>query len=139
VNSLILRTTTRLLTPVIAVVAVYLLLRGHDAPGGGFIGGLVAGSVVVLRHLAYGGARDRIIPVTSGTLLGAGLVVAALVGLAGMIAGGSFLEGAVWKAAVPGVGDLKVTASLFFDTGVFLVVVGVVVGLVRYLGEERVP
>jgi multisubunit Na+/H+ antiporter MnhB subunit len=44
----------------------------------------------------------------------------------------------VWKTTVPGGGELKVTASLFFDTGVFLVVVGVVVGLVRYLGEERV-
>lgn len=138
-NSLILRTTTRVLTPVIIAVSVYLLLRGHDAPGGGFIGGLVAGSVFVLHYLSYGPTQSRAIPVSSASMIGAGLVVAAFVGLAGMAAGGAFLESAVWKIAGPIVGEVKITASLFFDVGVFLAVVGAVVGVVRHLGEERRP
>lgn len=139
-STLILRTTTRILTPIIAVVSIYLLLRGHDAPGGGFIGGLVAGSIIVLQYFAWGFTRSgRLLRLTAGTILGAGLTLAAAVGLAAMVAGGEFLEGAVWKTSAPVIGELKVTASLFFDIGVFLVVVGAVVGLVRFLGEDPAP
>ncbi len=135
-RSLVLRTTTRLLTPVIAAASLYLLLRGHDAPGGGFIGGLVAGTVIVLRHLAYGTGHEEPTGVTAASMFGAGVIVAAAVGLAGLVFGGSFLEGAIWKTTLPAAGELKVTASLFFDVGVFLVVLGTVAGLVRYLGGD---
>ncbi|HVL64020.1 MAG TPA: MnhB domain-containing protein [Actinomycetota bacterium] len=134
---MILQTTTRILTPVIVVVAVYLLLRGHDAPGGGFIGGLVAGAAVVLQFLSHGVARMRgLLPMTAGTMLGTGILIACVSGLLPLFFGGEFLEGAVWKAEVPVLGTLKATLSLVFDVGVFLVVVGTVVALVRYLGEE---
>lgn len=136
-RSHILATSTRILTPVIVVVSVYFLIRGHDSPGGGFIGALVAGAAVVLNYLSYGiaGVR-RLLPVTAGTLLGAGLLLATGVGLGGLLVGGDFLEGAIWKWQSP-LGELKVTASLFFDIGVFFIVVGVVVAIMRYLGEEH--
>ena len=136
-RSLILATSTRILTPVIVVVSVYLLMRGHNSPGGGFIGALVAGAAVVLNYLAHGiaGLR-RLLPVTAGTLLGAGLLLATTVGLGGLVVGGQFLESAVWEWHSP-LGELKVTASLFFDIGVFFIVVGVVVAIMRYLGEEH--
>lgn len=137
-RTLILRTTTRVLTPIILVVSVYLLLRGHDAPGGGFIGGLVAGAAVVLHFLSYGpGHTLRMMPVSAGTMLGAGVALAVSVGLVALAAGGEFLEGAVWKTTVPVLGELKATASLIFDLGVFFVVIGTIQGFVGFLGEEH--
>jgi multicomponent Na+:H+ antiporter subunit A len=136
-STLILRTAARMLTPLIVVLSIYLLLRGHDSPGGGFIGALVAGAAVVLQYLANGTEGvNRFLPVQFSTLLGLGLLMAVGVGLGGVVVGGQFLQSAIWKFDVPLLGELKVTASLGFDVGVFLVVLSVVVAIVRYLGEE---
>lgn len=137
-STLILRATTRVLTPIMVVLSLYLLMRGHDAPGGGFIAALVAGAAVVLQYLANGlqGVR-RFLPVEVGTLTGIGLLLAVGFGLAGLVLGVTFLEGALWKLDVPVVGEVKVAASLSFDIGVYLIVLSVVVAIVRYLGEER--
>ncbi len=137
-NTVILRFTVRLLAPVILGLSVYLLLRGHNAPGGGFIAGLLAGTVVVLRYYA-GGPRGalRTIPLSFASLLGAGLLLAVGMGLAGLFAGADFLTGGVHAFEVPVVGELKVTASLVFDLGVYLIVLAVVVAVVSYLGDEE--
>lgn len=128
----ILRWTARALTPVIVGFSIYFLLRGHNAPGGGFIAALVAGSAVVLQYLANGleGIR-RFVPVRFATLMAFGLVIAVLAGIIPLFFGGAFLQGAVWY-----LGDLKVAASLGFDVGVYLVVLSVVIVIVRYLGER---
>jgi multicomponent Na+:H+ antiporter subunit A len=137
VSSLIVRATTRVLTPGILVLSLVLLVRGHDEPGGGFIGGLVAGAAVVLEYLAGGPERLRRFPPVRGTiLLATGIGLAVAYGLAGLAFGDAFLEGAVWKAEVPVAGELKVAASLAFDAGVYLVVLALVVAYVRVLGEE---
>jgi multisubunit Na+/H+ antiporter MnhB subunit len=136
-NTLILTATIRALLPLVWGLSVYLLLRGHDAPGGGFIAALVAGAAVVLRDLAVGtegGPRFRF-GSTAG-LLGTGILLVVGYGLAGLVMGSSFLEGAVWRGGVPVLGDVKLATSLMFDLGVYLVVVGAVVGIVRRLGEE---
>jgi multisubunit Na+/H+ antiporter MnhB subunit len=136
-SSLIVRATARGLTPVMALLSLWLLLRGHDEPGGGFIASLVAGAAVVLQYLASGveGVR-RFLPFRATTLLGIGLLVATGFGLAGLLVGAEFLEGAIWTAEVPAIGEVKVAASLIFDVGVYLVVLAVVMAIVRYLGEE---
>ena len=130
-DSLILRTGSRGLAPVILAASVYLLLRGHDAVGGGFIGGLTAGAVVVLLYFSRGSrriARSRVLRFTP--LVGTGLLIAVLYGLGGLLLEGAFLAGG--KVALPG--GLGVAASRVFDVGVYLVVVGLVVGIVRHMG-----
>jgi multicomponent Na+:H+ antiporter subunit A len=137
VSSPILRFTSRALTPVILVVSVVLLLRGHDEPGGGFIAALTGGAAVILRYLAEGPyGVSRLIRVQPTTLLATGVGLGAVVGLAGLIAGGAFLEGAVWRVAAPVFGEVKLAASLGFDLGVAVAVVGAVAALVRVFGEE---
>lgn len=136
-SSLIVRATIRVLTPGILLLSLVLLVRGHDEPGGGFIGGLVAGAAVVLEYLAGGPERVRRFPPVRGTiLLATGIGLAVAYGLAGLAFGGAFLQGTVWKAEVPVAGELKVAASLAFDAGVYLVVLALVVAYVRVLGEE---
>lgn len=136
-TTVILRTTARLVTPIIGILSVYLLLRGHNAPGGGFIAALVGGAAVVLRWLA--GTQHRWRVPQAALLLGSGLLVAVGTGLAGLVLGGDFLEGAIGRWTLPLIGEVKVTASLAFDAGVYLVVLAMIVAIVSYLGGEDQP
>jgi multicomponent Na+:H+ antiporter subunit A len=137
-TTLILQTITRVVTPVVLLLSAYLLWRGHDSPGGGFIGALVAGAAVVLTYLAYGSEGvDRMLPLRSETLLSAGLLIALGMGLGGIVAGGDFLEGAVVVYHPPVIGEFKLAASFVFDIGVLLIVLAVIVAIVRYLGESH--
>lgn len=134
-NTLIVRATARALSPGIFLLSLVFLVRGHDEPGGGFIGGLVAGAGIVLEYLARGPERlRRFPPIPAASLLGAGLALAVAYGLAGLAFGDAFLRGAVWSADL-GVGELKVAASLAFDLGVYLVVAGLVLAYLRSFGE----
>ncbi|MGI8774023.1 MAG: MnhB domain-containing protein [Actinomycetota bacterium] len=137
-TSVVLRSLATFLTPVIGLFSVYLLLRGHDAPGGGFIAGLAASAAVILQYMARGpGAARRILPVRFEVLLGFGLGIALLFGLGGLVFGDSFLQGAIWKWQTPLLGELKIAASLIFDVGVFLVVLAMAAAIVSYLGGEE--
>ncbi|MGF1660511.1 MAG: MnhB domain-containing protein [Rubrimonas sp.] len=122
-NSLILTAATRFLTPLILAFSVFLLLRGHNAPGGGFIGGLLAAIALCLYAKAEGVAAARA-ALQAGpeavAMAGVGLALAA--GLWGLAAGEGFLGG-VWPLKEAGV---AVGSILLFDTGVYLVVVGAV-------------
>ncbi len=120
--------------------SMYLLLAGHNQPGGGFAGGLVTG-VAVLLVWAAGGLETvrRVLPVRSGALLGIGLLVATITGFAAYVPGLSFLESGYIEFTAPVVGKIKLVSALFFDIGVYLVVVGMALGLIRSLGEEENP
>jgi multicomponent Na+:H+ antiporter subunit A len=120
--------------------SVYLLFAGHNQPGGGFAAGLVAG-VTVLLVWAAGGTETvrRVLPLRSTLLMGLGLLVAALTGFVAVLSGLAFLESGYIEFAVPVVGKVKIVSALFFDIGVYLVVVGMALGLIRALGEEEVP
>lgn len=120
--------------------SMYLLFAGHNQPGGGFAAGLVAGVTVLLVWAAGGIATVRqVLPIRSTVLMGLGLVIAALTGVAALLPGLSFLESGYIELALPAVGKVKIVSALFFDVGVYLVVVGMVLGLIRSLGEEEVP
>lgn len=136
-NSLILQTATSILTPMILVLSAYFFLRGHDAPGGGFIAGLIAASVIVLRRFADKRPLGRFNHISGERLVAVGLAIALVTGLTTLSLGGSFLGPAIWRSEVALVGELKVTASLFFDAGVYLVVIGVVRSITTHLGEEQ--
>ncbi len=136
-TSLILRTATRFLMALLLLFSIFLLLRGHNEPGGGFIGGLVAASAAALHAIAYDPATARsALWVEPRTLIGAGLVVAAGSGLWGLALGQPFLTGHWLDIDLPGVGALGLGTPLLFDLGVYLVVIGVTLTVILTLAEE---
>jgi multicomponent Na+:H+ antiporter subunit A len=136
--SLILDTVTRAVFHTIWVLSLYLLFAGHNAPGGGFVGGLVGGAALVLRYAGAGsdGVRQAV-RLRPEALLGGGLLLAGATGLAPWLAGREFLSSASLDIAVPIVGEVHATSALPFDIGVYLVVVGLVLGALVTLGAEE--
>ncbi|MFC5995226.1 MnhB domain-containing protein [Pseudonocardia hispaniensis] len=137
-RTLMLEMATRVLFPTVLVFSVYLLLAGHYSPGGGFSGGLVAGLAFVLRHIAGGdseaariGTRLRVRP---RQLAGAGLTLAVLTALVPTLFGLPTLTSAKLGVQVPVLGQLDLVTSLVLDVGVYLLIVGVVLELIRSLG-----
>jgi multicomponent Na+:H+ antiporter subunit B len=130
-RTLLLEMTTRALFPTVLVFSVYLLLVGHYGPGGGFAAGLVAGLAFVLRYIAGGGAAVRVRP---PVLIGLGLTVALLTALAPTLVGAPVLATTKLALDVPLVGHVETQTSVFLDVGVYLLIVGVVLDLLRSLG-----
>jgi multicomponent Na+:H+ antiporter subunit A len=136
-RSVVLEVVTRILFHTITVFSIYLLFSGHNEPGGGFAGGLVAGLALVLRYLAGGRYElGEAAPVAPGLLLGTGLLLAAGTGVAGLVLGAEVLQTAILETDLPVLGHVKLVTSLFFDTGVYLIVVGLVLDVLRSLGAE---
>ncbi len=133
--SVVLAATVNGITPVLLLFSVYLTLRGHNAPGGGFAGGLVMGSAVILRYLVAGPDGNRSLRFDPIVLIGVGLVLAVSVGFASLIVDDAFLESAIWQWKAPVLGKIKIVASSFFDVGVHILVVGVVMAVAVALGE----
>jgi multicomponent Na+:H+ antiporter subunit B len=135
-RTLMLEVTSRALFPTILVFSVYLLCVGHYGPGGGFSAGLVAGLAFVLRYLA-GGSTDpgAVVTIRPPVLMGVGLIVAVLTALAPALFGAPVLTSAKLVLPVPLLGDLEIVTSLFLDVGVYLLIVGVVLDLLRALGS----
>ena len=136
-RSVILETCVRLVFHTVLVFGVYLLFAGHNSPGGGFVGGLVAGSAFVLRYVSGGRTELRsAVPVDPGIPLGAGLVVATGSGMAAWLFGADLLTSAYGSTVLPVLGEVKASTVLIFDIGVFLVVIGLVLTLLRTLGAD---
>jgi multicomponent Na+:H+ antiporter subunit A len=131
-DSLVLQTAARLAVPLLLLLAGFLLLRGHNAPGGGFIAGLVASGAIVLSVLAWGTASTRrLLPVAPEGLLLLGLVVALASGLLAALASAPLLTGLWASIDLPaGLGPLKLGTPLLFDIGVFLLVLGFAVSVI---------
>jgi multicomponent Na+:H+ antiporter subunit A len=133
----ILETGTRAVFHTILLFSIYMLFAGHNAPGGGFIGGLIAASAIVLRATAEGSDDIRkLVPVDAEAVLGAGALIAVLTGAAGFVLGAGFLDSTYFEADLPVLGHVKVVSVLFFDIGVYLVVLGLGLVLVRTLGGD---
>jgi multicomponent Na+:H+ antiporter subunit A len=136
-RSVVLEVITRILFHTVVVFSLYLLFSGHNEPGGGFAGGLVAGLALVLRYLAGGRYElGEAAPVDPGLLLGAGLLFAGTTGVVGLVLGAEVLQTAILATTLPVLGNVKLVTSLFFDIGVYLVVVGLVLDILRSLGAE---
>ncbi|MBF6329155.1 Na+/H+ antiporter subunit A [Nocardia transvalensis] len=136
-RSMVLAMTTRLLFPTIMVLSVYFFFAGHNAPGGGFAGGLTAGLALVLRYLA-GGRYElaEALPVEAGHLLGAGLTLSAGTATGSLLLGAPPLSSAIVQVSVPLLGQVKVVTAMLFDLGVYLIVVGLVLDVLRSLGAR---
>jgi multicomponent Na+:H+ antiporter subunit B len=136
-SSLVLRVSTRFMLPLLLLFSVFLLLGGHNEPGGGFSGGLVASSAFVLYGFAFGVPEARrVLTLEPHTLLGVGLLIAVGSGSAGLLAGRPLMTSLWVQLALPGLGKLDLGTPLLFDVGVYLVVVGVVLMIILPLVEE---
>lgn len=139
-RSLLLDTLIDVVARTVMVFAVFLLMSGHNAPGGGFVGGMVAGSALLLRYLA-GGVEDvggRAVA-SPENLIGAGLVLTVGTSAWSWLRQEPFMSNSFLYLELPVLGTVKTTTALPFDTGVFLVVFGVCLGVILALGRERVP
>ncbi|MBT2517775.1 Na+/H+ antiporter subunit A [Streptomyces sp. ISL-90] len=136
-RSILIEVLVRLLFHPAIVVSVFLLFAGHNAPGGGFAGGLLAGLALVARYLAGGRYElGEAAPVDAGRLLGTGLLLAAGTATASLFFGGAPLQSAWFEADVPVLGTISIGTSTLFDLGVYVVVVGLVLDILRALGGE---
>jgi multisubunit Na+/H+ antiporter MnhB subunit len=136
-RSLILDTTVRLVFDAALVLSVYLLFAGHNQPGGGFVGGLVAGAAVALRYIAGGLTEIRsLVPARPWTFLAVGLALAAGAAIAPIVVGDGPLDQRAFGWDVILLGPVKFTTATVFDAGVYLIVIGLVFMIFEGLGED---
>lgn len=136
-SSLILDTVLETIFRTAVVFSLFLLFAGHNAPGGGFVGGLVTATALVLRYVAGGTPRiDSVSKAAPRHLLGAGLFLAALTGAGGWLWGDAYLTSRKIDLDLPVLGEVHATSALPFDIGVYLVVVGLGLVILRSLGAE---
>lgn len=138
-NSLIFRTASRALMPVMLLISLVLLMRGHNEPGGGFVGGLMASAAFALYALAHGMSAARaLMPVRPAVFIAIGLGTSLLSGILSIAGGVDFMD-SLW-VEVPVAGfpeDIKVGTPVMFDIGVYFAVMGVVLLMVFSLEEFR--
>lgn len=121
----LLQTLTRLLLPMTLLFGIYILLRGHNAPGGGFIAGLIVASALMTQYLARGiDSSERNLRVPTHGAIALGLFLALGTGLGSIMLGYPFLTSAFTHLDLPIVGDVEVASAMLFDLGVFFVVMG---------------
>jgi len=134
-RSLILAATARFLLPVLFMFSIFLLVRGHHLPGGGFVGGLVAAAAFVLYGIAHGVEEARsLLRVNTISLMGVGLLLALASGLFSLVHGESFMTGLWFHHPVPVLG--KLGTPVVFDIGVYLVVLGATLTVLFNLVED---
>lgn len=137
-NTVIFRTVAPYLTSLMVLFSVFILLRGHNEPGGGFIGGLIAASAFAIYGIACGVAPvRRAIYFHPMQLAAFGLFIAALAGLPSIFAGVPFMTG-LWTFPVVGDLELALSTVLVFDIGVYFVVVGAVTSIALALEEREI-
>ena len=137
-TSLILKTTTRYLAPLLLMFSVFLFLRGHNQPGGGFAAGLVAAAPFALLSIAFGAAEARrVLQVKPRLLIGVGLLAAFASGVISLLNGKPFLTGIWVYVQAPGLGKIEVGTPALFDLGVYLVVMGVTLSIIFALEEAE--
>ena len=127
--STILTTTAPGLTPVLLLVSLFVTFRGHNAPGGGFAGGLIMGTAVVLRYLAEGRPGIRSIRLDPVALIAAGLGLALATSTAPLLFGSQFMDSELVDLDLPLIGEIHFVTAGIFDIGVHVLVVGVVMAI----------
>lgn len=136
-RSLILQTATRYLLPLLMLFSVFLLFIGHNKPGGGFVGGLMAAGGVILSALAFDTHTARcLLPVAPEHLLGGGLLTAAISGVWGLVSGEPFLTSVWGNISIFGSQPIKIGTPLLFDIGVYFTVIGGILMILLALAEE---
>ncbi|SEP77829.1 multisubunit sodium/proton antiporter, MrpB subunit [Devosia sp. YR412] len=134
-NTIIFRTMAPIIVCIMLVYAVYICLRGHNEPGGGFIGGLIAASSIAILGMANGAeATRRALRVDPLSIAGIGVQIAALSGLASLFTGSPFMT-SIWLYLELGETIVPLSTPMAFDIGVFLVVFGTISAIALGLEE----
>jgi multisubunit Na+/H+ antiporter MnhB subunit len=121
---------------VLLVVSVYLLFAGHNQPGGGFAGGLVAGAACAARYVAGGPVElRRAVRLSPSSFLGLGLAVSVSTAFLSLVNDGGFLQHRLLSVDLPVIGPVKTSSAFFFDLGVYMVVIGTVLAILFALGD----
>ena len=135
-RSPILQSFARLTLHLLLLFAIYLLLRGHNAPGGGFIAGVLTAVAITFQMIAFDAAAfRRETPLNPLRIVSLGLLVAALTGLGAVALGQPFLTSAFGHFFVPLLGEVELATAMGFDIGVYLVVVGTTIGIIQSVAE----
>ncbi|MFW8623571.1 Na+/H+ antiporter subunit A [Corynebacterium glutamicum] len=137
-RSLMVDVATRILFPAMIMLSVYFFFAGHNAPGGGFAGGLVASLAFSLRYLAGGREElEEALPIDAGRILGTGLFVSATAVLWPMVLlGEPPLTSHIWDLTLPLIGEIHIASALIFDFGVYLIVIGLTMHILNSLGGQ---
>ena len=135
-NTVLMRTVAKCLIPLLVLWSLYLMFRGHNDPGGGFIGGLVGGSAFALTYLAAPSDASARIRLAYPAVIGSGVLVAIGSGMLGLLEG-SFLKPLHLDVPLPWGEPFHFTTALIFDVGVYLAVVGVLLAALNQLGLEE--
>ena len=143
-NSILLKTSTRYVGPLLLMLSLILLYRGHSLPGGGFIGGLMAASSIILLAYAHGWVEaEKSLPIEPLVMMASGLTLAMLSGLPGLFLGDAYMQGLWLKPfELVQLGKVKLSTPklgtpLLFDIGVYLVVIGFTVKCALALGTHN--
>jgi multicomponent K+:H+ antiporter subunit A len=135
-HPMILSSLTRLLLPLALLASIFIFLRGHNLPGGGFIAGLITAVALIMQYLANGVAWTYArMPWNMQLLIGWGLLIATLTGLASLAFGYPFLTSTFGHLEWPVVGEFELASAMAFDLGVYLVVVGATLLILIHLGQ----
>lgn len=136
-RSLMIDVSTRVLFPSMVAISFYFFFAGHNAPGGGFAGGLVAALALILRYLAGGRAElDETLPIDAGRTMGTGLFLSAVAVVAPMFFGHPPLTSGYTSPEIPLIGKVSLPSALVFDAGVYLIVVGLTLYILNSLGAK---
>ncbi len=136
-TSLILQTAARSLVAVLLLFSIFLLLRGHDEPGGGFIGGLVAAAAFTLYAISFDvPSTRRVLGIRPQMMIAIGLLLAGGSGVFALLTQDPYLTHLWYDLDIPGFGEVHLGTFLLFDIGVFLVVIGTTLLVVLTLSEE---
>jgi multicomponent Na+:H+ antiporter subunit A len=136
-RSILLDVGTELIFHTVFMFGLYLLLAGHNRPGGGFIAGLVIGAAFVVRFLAAGSVDERLVRIGPARLIGAGVALATAVATAPLLAGRPLFDALAAEVDLPLLGTLKLSTVLGFEIGVVAVVVGLVSAVLLGLGRSE--
>lgn len=136
VYPMVLGLLARLILPLALLVSVFIFLRGHNEPGGGFIAGLITAVALILLQVAYG---QRWVQTRMGiqlpNLAAAGVLIATATGLASLLLGYPFLTSAFVHINIPVIGEIELASAMLFDLGVYLTVVGSTLLILSGLGR----
>ncbi|ALC82200.1 MULTISPECIES: Na(+)/H(+) antiporter subunit B [Bacillus] len=137
-NDLILQTITKVTSFIILLFSFHLFLAGHNNPGGGFIGGLMTSSAIVLLLLAYDLKTVRqALPINFIYVAAAGLLIAILTGVGSFLFNVPFLSHSFGYFQLPILGKTELATAVLFDIGVYLVVVGITMTIIQTIGEKE--
>jgi len=137
-NNIILRSTASLIIFILLGFAVYLLLAGHNSPGGGFVGGLTTSAAILLMYIAYGEkAVKKIIPVNFTFFIPLGLLIATFTGLGALLFNAPFLTQTFGIFHVPLIGDVELATAMLFDLGVYFTVFGTTMTIILTIARDQ--